>query len=60
MKSFLNALLGMGALAALVLCAIGAIGFMLSEGRFLFSIATAVVIIFAAKPMYKFIQTKLL
>lgn len=60
MKSFLDAVLGLLTLAALALCAIGAIGVLLSVGRYLFSVATIVVICFAAKPMYKFIQTKLL
>lgn len=60
MKGFLNALAGLGTLAALILCAIGGIGYLINDGHYLFAIATLVVVIFAAQPMYRFIQKNLL
>ena len=60
MKSFINAVLGMAVLAAFVLCVIGSTGHLLNDGHILFAIAELVVSAFAAKPMYKYFQTKLL
>lgn len=60
MKSFLNALMGMGVLAAFVLCVIGATGHLINDGHVLFAIAELVVSAYAAKPMYQFFQKKLL
>lgn len=47
-------------LAAFVLCAIGTIGVLLTCGRYLFSVATVVCLVFAAKPMFKLFQKLLL
>lgn len=60
MKSLLNAILGLGTLSALALCGIGATGYLLNDGHYLFAIAELIVTAFAAKPMFKFFQTKLL
>lgn len=60
MKDFFGKILGMAVLAALALCAIGGIGYLCYDGHILFAIATLVVVIFAAQPMYRFIQKKLL
>jgi hypothetical protein len=60
MKSFGNALVGLAILAALVLCGIGSIGYLIYDHHYLFAIATLVVVIFAAPTMYREIQKRLL
>lgn len=60
MKSFGNALLGLAVLAALALGSIGSIGYLIYDGHYLFGVASLVVLIFAAQPMYRFIQKRLL
>lgn len=60
MKSFLNAVMGMAVLSALLLCAIGGTGYLCYDGHYLFAVAEIVVVAFAAKPMYHFIQKNLL
>jgi len=60
LKNLGRGVAGLGVLAAFVLCAIGAIGYLVADGRYLFSVATAVCLVFAAKPMYKLFQKLLL
>lgn len=60
MEGFKNALLGLAVLSALVLAAIGSTGYLIYDGHYLFSVASLVVLGFAAQPMYRFIQKRLL
>ena len=60
MKRFLNAVSGIAVLAAFLLCAIGATGYLIYDHHLLFAIAELAVSAFAAQPMYKYFQTRLL
>lgn len=60
MKEFFGKIFGMAILAALVLCGIGSIGYLIYDHHYLFAIATLVVVIFAAPSMYREIQKRLL
>ena len=60
MKSFLDAILGLGVLAATALCLIGATGYLIYDGHILFAVAELIVSGFAWKPIKKFIESKLL
>jgi len=60
LKSLGRGVAGLALLAAFVLCAIGTIGVLLTCGRYLFSVATVVCLVFAAKPMFKLFQKLLL
>ena len=51
---------GLATISALLLAAIGGIGCLLADGRYLFSVAIAVVIGFALKPMWNYIQKTLM
>lgn len=59
-KTIWRGVSGMATIAAMVLTAIGGIGFMISEGRWLFSIATLAVLCFAFKPMWAYITKALM
>lgn len=59
-KDFLNAIVGLAVLAAFALCVIGATGYLLYDGHYLFAVAELVVAAFAARPMFKIITTRLL
>lgn len=60
MESFKNAILGLAVFSAAVLCAIGATGYLVADGHYLFAVAEVVVFAFAFKPIKKFVETKLL
>lgn len=55
----MNALLGMAVLAAMVLCGIGATGYLIYDHHYLFAIAEVVAFCFAFKPMKEFIEKNL-
>ena len=50
----------MAVLAALILTTIGGTGYLIYDQHYLFAVALVVVICFAAKPMWKYIQQKLM
>lgn len=50
----------MAVLASLILATIGGIGYLIYDSHYIFALALAVVICYAAKPMWKTIQAKLM
>lgn len=58
MKSLLNAIIGMAVISAAILCLIGATGYLLYDGHFLFAVAELAVFGFAAKPMLTIVKDK--
>ena len=50
----------MATLAAIVLTSIGGVGYLISDKHYLFAVMLIVVICFAAKPMWTFIQKQLM
>ena len=59
-KTILRGLTGMATLAAMILTAIGGVGYLISDKHYLFAVMLIVVICFAAKPMWTFIQKQLM
>lgn len=51
---------GLATLAALVLTAIGGTGHLLNDGHYLFAVALLIVVGFALKPMWAYIQKSLM
>lgn len=60
LKTIWRGFSGIASLCALVLGTIGGIGCLLVDGRYLFSVAIAVIIAFAFKPMWSYIQKSLM
>lgn len=60
LKTLWRGLSGLGTLAALVLTTIGGVGFLTYEKHYLFAVALIVVLAFASKPMWNYIQKALM
>ena len=60
LKTIWRGFSGMAVLAALILTTIGGTGYLIYDQHYLFAVALVVVICFAAKPMWKYIQQKLM
>ena len=60
LKTFCRGLSGLGTVAALVLTAVGGVGFLAYEKHYLFAVALIDVLAFAFKPMWRYIQKSLM
>lgn len=60
LKTIWRGLSGMAVMASLILATIGGIGYLIYDSHYIFAVALAVVICYAAKPMWKTIQEKLM
>lgn len=54
----MNAIIGMAVISAAILCLIGATGYLLYDGHYLFAVAELAVFGFAAKPMLTIVKDK--
>lgn len=60
LKTIWRGLSGLATLAALVLAAIGGVGYLLNDKHYLFAVAVVAVVAFAFKPMWQYIQKSLM
>lgn len=60
LKTFWRGFSGIATLAALVTTAIGGIGYLIFDGHYLFAVSLVVVLGFAIKPMWNYIQKSLM
>jgi hypothetical protein len=60
LKTFWRGLSGLATFAALVLTAIGGVGYLIYDRHILFAVALIAVVAFAFKPMWQYIQKSLL
>ena len=60
LKTFWRGLSGLATFAALVLAAIGGVGYLINDKHYLFAVAVVAVVAFAFKPMWQYVQKSLM
>lgn len=60
LKTIWRGVSGLTTLAALVLAAIGGVGYLINDKHYLFAVAVIAVVCFAFKPMWQYIQKSMM